>query len=207
METRRFFLKHSVLGATTILATGTLLSACSKGPATAQFHSVDITGAGYADNFRLTDFNGQPRTLADFAGKVVVLFFGYTQCPDVCPTTMMEMAQVKQALGADSDKMQVLFVSLDPERDTPQVLKEYMAAFDPGFVGLVPDSEQQLQKLAQDFKIFYERVDGSSADTYTIDHTAASYVYDPKGRLRLFARYGADPKELADDFRQLLAGA
>ena len=195
------------MGAAGVLATGALLSACSKGPAAAQFHSVDITGVDYAGNFHLTDFNGQARTLADFEGKVVVIFFGYTQCPDVCPTTLMELAQVKQALGADGEKLQVLFVSLDPERDTPEVLKAYMAAFDPDFVGLVPGSEQDLQKLTREFKIFYERVDGSAPDTYTIDHTAASYVYDPKGRLRLFARYGASTEDLAEDFKQLMAGA
>ncbi|MCK9516642.1 MAG: SCO family protein [Ottowia sp.] len=207
MKTRRFFLKYITAGSAVALASGALLSACSKGPTPAEFHSVDITGADYAADFRLTDVNGQTRTLSDFAGQVVVIFFGYTQCPDVCPTTMMEMAQVKQALGDDGDKMQVLFVSLDPERDTPEVLKAYMGAFDPDFVGLVPDSDQELQELARNFKIFYERVEGSAPDTYTIDHTAASYVYDPKGRLRLFARYGASTQDLAEDFRQLLAGA
>lgn len=207
METRRFFLKYMTAGTAVALASGALLSACSKGPAPAEFHSVDITGVDYATDFRLTDFNGQTRTLSDFAGQVVVIFFGYTQCPDVCPTTMMEMAQVKQALGDEGDKMQVLFVSLDPERDTPDVLKAYMDAFDPEFVGLVPDSDKELQELAKSFKIFYERVDGSAPGTYTIDHTAASYVYDPKGRLRLFARYGASTQDLAEDFRQLLAGA
>ena len=195
------------MGTTVALAGTALLSACSKGPGKVEFHSVDITGADYAGNFRLTDFNGKARTLADFEGKVVVIFFGYTQCPDVCPTTLMELAQVKQALGADGEKLQVLFVSLDPERDTPEVLKAYMAAFDPDFVGLVPGSEQDLQKLTREFKIFYERVDGSAPDTYTIDHTAASYVYDPKGRLRLFARYGASTEDLAEDFKQLMAGA
>lgn len=209
MSDRRFVLKRLGGGLAVVLAGGAVLSACSKKPraGSAEFHSVDITGVDYATDFRLKDFNGKTRTLADFAGKVVVVFFGYTQCPDVCPTTMGELAQVKDALGKDGDKLQVLFVSLDPERDTPQVLKEYMAAFDADFLGLYADSDKDLQKLTKKFKIYYERVAGSSPDTYTIDHTAASYVYDPDGRVRLFTRYGTSPDEVAADVEQLLHGA
>jgi protein SCO1/2 len=130
---------------------------CLHSPASRQFRGIDITGADYARGFALTDFNGQPRTLGDFAGKVVVVFFGYTQCPDVCPTTMSEMAQVKQMLGADGDRLQVLFVSVDPERDTPEVLKAYMAAFDPGFLALYAASPDQLAALAKDFKVYYKK--------------------------------------------------
>lgn len=207
MSDRRFVLKRLGVGAA--LAGGVLLAACSEKPqaGSADFHSVDITGVDYATDFRLKDFNGKTRSLSDFAGKAVVIFFGYTQCPDVCPTTMGELAQVKEALGQDGDKLQVLFVSLDPERDTPQVLREYMAAFDPSFLGLYAESDKDLQKLAKAFKIYYQRVDGSSPDTYTIDHTAASYVYDPEGRVRLFTRYGTSPAEVAADIEQLLHGA
>jgi protein SCO1/2 len=168
---------------------------------------VDITGADYAKDFQLTDFDGRPRALADFRGKVVVLFFGYTQCPDVCPTTMTELAQVKKLLGADGDKLQALFVSVDPERDRPEVLKTYMASFDPGFLGLYAGSPDQLAALARDFKVYYKKVDGQTPTTYTMDHTAASYIYDPQGRLRLFSRYGTPVDALAADLKLLLGGA
>ena len=183
----------------------TMLGACSPGKPS--FHGTDITGADYAKDFALTDFNGQPRTLADFKGKAVVIFFGYTQCPDVCPTTMGELVQVKQALGAEGDKLQVLFISVDPERDTPEVLKAYMANFDPGFVALYADSPAKLAALARDFKVFYQRVDRKDSPNYTVDHTAASYVYDPQGRLRLFERYGTPVADLAADIKRLIDGA
>ena len=182
---------------------GALLSACD--PSKPQFHSIDITGADYAKDFQLTDFDGKPRTLADFKGKVVVLFFGFTQCPDVCPTTMTELAQVKQSLGADGDKVQGLFVSIDPERDTPAVLKAYMHNFDPTFLGLYAESPEKLATLAKDFKVYYKKVDGKTPTSYTMDHTAASFVYDPQGRLRLYARYGMGAQPLADDMRKLLS--
>ncbi len=182
-----------------------VFSACT--PDKPSFRGIDITGADYARGFALTDFNGQPRTLGDFAGKVVVVFFGYTQCPDVCPTTMSEMAQVKQTLGADGDRLQVLFVSVDPERDTPEVLKAYMAAFDPGFLALYAASPDQLAALAKDFKVYYKRVDGKTPTSYTMDHTAASYVYDPQGRLRLYSRYGSGAQAMAEDVKLLLNGA
>ncbi|MBU6437357.1 MAG: SCO family protein [Betaproteobacteria bacterium] len=177
-----------------------LLAACAPKPS---FQNVDITGADYARSFDLTDFNGQRRTLADFKGDVVAVFFGYTQCPDVCPTSLAELAQVKQALGADGKRLQVVFISLDPERDTPAVLKAYLANFDKAAVGLY-GTPQQTAQVAKEFKVFYQKVPGSTPGSYTVDHTAGSYVFDPQGRVRLFARYGADPKALLGDVKQLL---
>lgn len=201
---RRDSLKTLALGGLGLGAAG-LLGACSKG--TTSFHSIDLTGADYAKDFALTDFNGQARSLADFKGKVVVMFFGYTQCPDVCPTTMLEMAQVKQQLGVNGDKLQVLFVSVDPERDTPDVLKAYVQAFDPSFLALYADTPDKLSALARDFKVYYKRVEGRQPGNYTMDHSAANYIYDPSGRLRLFSRYGSPIEEVAADIRKLLNGA
>ena len=169
------------------------------------FTGIDITGADYATGFSLTDHNGQPRTLADFKGKAVVIFFGFTQCPDVCPTSMTEMAQAKQLLGADGDRLQGLFISIDPERDTPEIMKAYMAAFDPTFLALYAKPEE-LPEVAKSFKIYYKKVVGSSPETYTMDHSAGSYVYDPQGRVRLYHRYGTGAQALADDLKKLLAG-
>ncbi len=183
------------------LSAAAALAACTDSkPA---FHAVDITGADYAKDFRLTDHNGQERTLQDFRGKVVVVFFGFAQCPDVCPTSMAEMAQVKEALGADGDKFQGLFITVDPERDTEEVLKAYMAAFDPSFLALRTTPEG-LAALAKDFKVYYKKVDGKTATSYTMDHSAGSYVYDPQGRLRLYVRYGSGAEALTADVRQLL---
>jgi protein SCO1/2 len=180
---------------------GTGLAACSeKKPS---FNAVDITGADYAKGFTLSDADGKQRTLADFKGKVVVMFFGYAQCPDVCPTTMSEMAQVKQQLGRDGDKLQVLFVTVDPERDTPPVMKAYMGAFDPGFVALIPTPEQ-LPALAKDYKVYYKKVEGKTPTSYSMDHSAASFVYDTEGRLRLYARYGAGVPAMVSDLKALL---
>ena len=178
-----------------------LLAACN--PSKLSFSSVDVTGADYAKGFELSDHNGQVRHLSDFAGKVVVVFFGYTQCPDVCPATMIELAQVKKLLGADGERLQALFVTLDPERDTPELLKAYMVNFDPMFLALRPTLEQ-LPVLAKDFKIYYKKVAGKSADGYTMDHSAGSYIFDTKGKLRLFTRYGSGAPVLAADIAQLL---
>jgi protein SCO1/2 len=167
------------------------------------FNAVDITGADYAKDFSLKDADGKVRTMADFKGKVVVLFFGYAQCPDVCPTTMTEMAQVKQQLGKDGDKLQVLFVTVDPERDTPQVMKAYMEAFDPAFVALIP-TQEQLAAMAKDYKAYYKRVDGKTPTSYSMDHSAASYIYDTQGRLRLYARYGAGVAPMVADVQALI---
>jgi protein SCO1/2 len=172
-------------------------------PPKASFNAVDMTGADYARDFALADADGRTRTLADFKGKVVVLFFGYAQCPDVCPTTMTEMAQVRQQLGADGDRLQVIFVTVDPERDTPAVMKAYTGAFDPSFVALIPTPEQ-LAAMAKDFKFYYKKVDGSTPTSYTVDHSAASYVYDTQGRLRLYARYGAGVAPMVADVKTLI---
>jgi len=182
-------------------ALGVGLTAC--GETKQNFSAVDITGADYAKNFSLEDTDGKVRTLADFKGKVVVLFFGYAQCPDVCPTTMTEMAQVKQQLGKDGDKLQVLFVTVDPARDTPEVLKAYMGAFDPAFLALIPTPDQ-LAATAKDFKVYYKKVEGKTPTSYSMDHSAASYVYDPQGRLRLYARYGAGVPAMVSDLKALL---
>ncbi|WP_293603670.1 SCO family protein [Polaromonas sp. UBA4122] len=181
--------------------TAGLLTACT--PDKPQFKSIDLTGADYAQGFSLTDHNGQVRTLKDFAGKVVVVFFGYTQCPDVCPTTMAELAQVKQLLGPDGDKLQGIFITVDPERDTPELLKAYMGNFDASFLALRP-TMAQLPEVAKDFKIYYKKVDGETPGSYSMDHSAGSYIFDGKGRIRLYTRYGSGAEALASDIRLLL---
>ena len=171
-----------------------------------QFRGVDITGADYARDLRLTDHNGQVRSLQDFKGKAVIVFFGYTQCPDVCPTSMAELAEVKKLLGTDGDKLQGIFVTVDPARDTAEVLKAYMGNFDPSFLALIPTPEQ-LATVAKDFKVYYKRVEGKTPTSYTMDHSAGSYVYDPQGRLRVYNRYGSGAPALAADVKQLLKGS
>lgn len=199
MQKRPFL---QLLGASAIaLASVGLLGGCSKeGP---QFRGVNITGADYARDFVLTDHHGQQRRLQDFRGKVVVVFFGYTQCPDVCPTSLQELAQAKELLGPEGDKLQGIFISVDPERDQPEMLKAYMANFDPSFLALRPTLEQ-LPALTKDFKIYYKKVDGPTPTSYTLDHSAGSYLYDPAGQLRVYARYGSGAQALADDVRILL---
>jgi protein SCO1/2 len=169
------------------------------------FRGVDITGADYAQGWSLSDQNGQVRTLKDFAGKAVVVFFGYTQCPDVCPTALQEMAQAKQLLGADADKLQGVFITVDPERDTPELLKAYMANFGPDFVGLHPTAEQ-LPKVTKDFKIYYKKVEGKTPTSYTMDHSAGSFTFDPQGRVRLYNRHASGAEALAADVKILLKG-
>ncbi len=187
----------------TAAGAGLLLAACGQDkPA---FKGVDITGADYAKGWSLPDQHGQVRTLQDFAGKVVIVFFGYTQCPDVCPTSMQELAEVKRLLGADGDKLQGVFITLDPERDTAELLAPYMANFDASFVALRPTAEQ-LAVLAKDFKIYYKKVDGKTPTSYTMDHSAGSYSFDPKGHVRLFNRYGSGAAALAADVKLLLQG-
>jgi protein SCO1/2 len=199
---KRIALKLIAASAVSVLAGG-ILSACSD--AKPSFSSVDITGATYGKNFELTDHNGKVRTLADFKGKIVVMFFGYTQCPDVCPTSMAELAEIKKLLGPDGDKLQGLFVTVDPARDTPEVLKGYMENFDPSFIALYT-SPEKLEALAKDFKVYYNRVNGQTPTSYTMDHSAGSYIYDTQGNLRLFTRYGSGAKVLAADIQQLLKG-
>jgi len=185
------------------LAAALGLSACSE--AKPQFKGVDLTGADYAKDFQLADHNGQVRSLKDFRGKLVIVFFGYTQCPDVCPTSMAELAEVKKLLGKDGDKLQGIFITVDPERDTPELLKAYMANFDPTFLALRPTPEQ-LAVLAKDFKVYYKRSEGQTPTSYTMDHSAGSYTYDTQGRLRLYNRYGMGAAALADDAKLLLKG-
>lgn len=168
-----------------------------------QFNSTDITGADYGKSLKLPDFTGKVRTLADFKGDVVVVFFGYTQCPDVCPTTLAEMKAVKAKLGEQGKRLQVIFVTVDPERDTPELLANYVRAFDPTFLGL-RGSPEATAEVAKDFKVFYQKVPGKTPDSYSVDHSAGSYVFDPQGRLRLFVRYGQTADKIAADIKTLL---
>lgn len=195
---QRRFVLHA-LGASLLAGA---LAGCGK--AKPPFKSVDVTGADHAKDFQLTDHLGQLRKLADFRGKAVVVFFGFTQCPDVCPSTLMELAQVKRELGADGDKVQGIFITVDPQRDTPEVLKGYMALFGPDFLAL-HGTPAQIEATARDFKVFYKKVEGKTATSYTMEHSAASFVYDTQGRLRLYVRPGLGPQVLADDLRLLLS--
>jgi protein SCO1/2 len=176
-------------------------AACS--PEAPKFRSTDISGADFGRELALTGHDGKPRSLADFRGRLVVLFFGYTHCPDICPTTLADMAAVMKALGPDAARVQVLFATLDPERDTPEVLSKYVPAFDPGFLGLTGDAAAA-QRAAKEFKIFYEKRPGSAPGAYTVDHSAQSYVLDAQGRLRLFVRHDRIAQDLAEDLRALL---
>jgi protein SCO1/2 len=169
-----------------------------------QFNNTDITGAEYGKALQLADPSGKVRTLDDFKGKAVVVFFGFTHCPDVCPTTLAEMKAVKNLLGEDGKRLQVLFVTIDPERDTSELLANYVTAFDPTFLGLRGDPEATAS-VAKDFKVFYQKVPGSTPDTYSVDHTAGSYVFDTQGRLRLFVRHGQSADKIAADIKTLLA--
>ena len=178
-----------------------LTVACS--PAAPKFRSTDITGVDYGKALALTGQDGKPRTLADFRGKAVVLFFGFVHCPDVCPTTLAEMAGVMKALGEDAARVQVLFVTVDPERDTAEVLSKYVPAFHPSFLGLYGDAEAT-QRAAKEFKVFYDKRAGTTPDSYSVDHSAQSYVLDPAGRLRLFVRHDRIATDLAADLRALL---
>ncbi|MFN4004084.1 MAG: SCO family protein [Hylemonella sp.] len=195
------FLRRQWLALMAAAALG--LAGCSDS-STTSFHGIDLTGADYAKDFALQDFNGQPRTLQDYRGKIVVIFFGYTQCPDVCPTSLSELVAAKKLLGADGDKLQGLFVSVDPERDTPEVLKAYMGNFDPTFVALYASSPEKLAEVAKHYKVYYKKVEGKTPTSYTMDHSAGMYIYDTQGRLRLYARYGSGPEALAADIKKLL---
>jgi protein SCO1/2 len=183
------------------------LTACEK-PQTPKvpFANTDITGLDYAKGFSLTDHNGKPRTLADFKGKVVVVFFGYTHCPDVCPTTLSELAGIKKALGSEAERLQVLFITLDPERDTPELMAGFVPAFDSSFLGLWGE-QAVIDKVAKDFKVFAQKVPSKDGKSYTIDHTAGSYVFDDQGRIRLFVRHGQGGDGLQKDLQRLLAGS
>ena len=197
MKTRRFLLALAAAGA---LA----LAGCERAAPPHRFNAIDLTGASYAQGFNLPDFNGKPRTLADFKGKVTVVFFGYTQCPDACPTTMAELSGILKTLGPDASRVQVVFITVDPSRDTAALLKNYVTNFRPDFLALRGD-EAQTQQVIRDFKVLVEKVPGKTADSYTIDHTAGSYIFDPMGRIRLFASQSLDPTMLTADIQALLA--
>jgi len=179
-----------------------LLAACAP-ENKPQFKAVDITGADYARDFALPDADGKLRSIKEFQGKAVVLFFGYTQCPDVCPTTMAEIAEAKKLLGPDGAKVQGVFITVDPERDTPQLLKAYLANFGPDMVALRGDAAQTAA-VAKDYKVYYKRAEGKTPGSYFMEHTAASYVYDQLGRIRQYARYGGGAQALAADLKLLL---
>lgn len=197
---RRSAIKLVASGAIFTWTIGTLAACSAEKP---QFKSIDLTGADYAKGFALSDHNGKPRTLQDFTGKVVVVFFGFTQCPDVCPTSMAELAEVKKLLGPDGDKLQAVFITVDPERDTPEMLKAYMANFDPSFIALRP-TMAELPDFAKSYKVFYKKVEGRTATSYSMDHSAGSYVYDTKGQIRLYNRYGSGAQTLASDIKLLM---
>ena len=204
LNLRSFFNIASVrilgLGLSTLLITSML--GCSPKPS---FKNVDITGStAFGNNFSLLDSNGNTKTMADYKGKVVVVFFGFTQCPDVCPTTLTEMDEALKLLGPKADKVQVIFITVDPERDTATVLAQYVPAFNPRFVGLRPADEAGLEKVAKDFRIYYKKVPGSKPGSYTMDHSAGSYVLDQNGQLRLYIKHAQGPEVLAHDLKNIL---
>ena len=187
--------------AVSLLSLGALLAGCH--PSKPTFNSIDITGANYARDFVLTDAGGKKRALGEFRGKVVAVFFGFAQCPDVCPTTLSDFAQIKEKLGADGERLQVIFITVDPQRDTPAVLGSYVSSFDPSFIGLTGTAEE-ISATAREFKVFYQKVAGKTDMSYTIDHTAGSYVFDKDGRIRLFVKHAAGVDAIAAGVKQLL---
>jgi len=180
------------------------LAGCDSGAP--KFKASDVTGTTYGREFAFTGHDGKPRTLADFRGKVVVLFFGYTQCPDVCPTTLSELAEAMKRLGPDAERVQVLFATIDPGRDTPELLARYVPAFNPSFLGLFGDAEATA-RTAKEFRIIYQKQPGQTPGTYTMDHSAGTFVFDPQGRLRLYVSYGQGPEVFVHDLRELLRSA
>ena len=182
-----------------------LLAACGKYEPPAQFKTEDAANVGIQSDWQMADADGKMRSIADFKGKVVYLFFGYARCPDACPTTMFEMSEVKELLGADGDKFQVIFVTVDPERDTPEIMREYIGSFDPDGLALVGTPEQ-VKAMAKKYKVYYAKVDGTTPETYTIDHSVGGYIYDPAGKLRRYSKYGTPAEDVAADVRLLLNG-
>jgi protein SCO1 len=199
--TRRQFSLSTVVVSASALLLG--LQSCDSSLNKPSFKNTDITGADFAKDFALTDHNGRAVTLATFAGKVVTVFFGFTQCPDVCPTTMAEMAEVMKGLGDKAKDVQVLFISVDPERDTPALLKQYVPAFHPSFLGLVGD-KAATEATAKTFKVFYQKVPGKTEGSYSVDHTAGSYVFDKAGKVRLFLKHGVGAEPTLHDIKMLL---
>ena len=197
MNTRRFLLSLAAAGAL-------VLSGCERAAPPHHYNAFDITGATYAKGFELPDFDGKTRRLSDFAGKLTVVFFGYTQCPDACPTTLAELAGILKTLGPDAARVQVVFITVDPARDTPALLKNYVANFRPDFLALRGD-EARTQQVIHDFKLVVEKVPGKTPDSYTIDHTAGTYLFDTHGRIRLFASQSLGPALLTNDMKALLA--
>lgn len=197
---RRFLFS---LGAGALVTGG--LSACS-GKSGLALEGVDMTGSDLGKGFALPDFNGQMRSIADFAGQVVVVFFGYVQCPDVCPTSLQELAEAKELMGPLGERLQGVFISVDPARDTPAVLREYAQAFDPSMVGLTGSAEQ-VATVARSFKVFYKKVPGSTPESYTIDHSAGMYMFNPAGQLQVYLRYGQGAQAIAKDATTLLQAA
>lgn len=189
-----------------LLPVAPALAACDMGAGKPRFNHTDITGADFGRDFELTGTDGKTYRLADFKGKVVVVFFGFTQCPDVCPTTLADSAAAMKKLGADADRVQVIFITLDPERDSAAVLAQYVPAFDSRFIGLYGSAEQT-RKTARDFKVFFDKVPGKTEGTYSIDHTAASYVFDSQGRIRLFVKHAQPVDWLVADLKVLLAAS
>lgn len=190
----------------TALGAAALVPGCDRASTPTGFKAIDITGAEYAQNFDLPDADGKRRTLADFKGKVTVVFFGFTHCPDVCPTTLLELAAVKKALGPDGDRVQGIFITVDPERDTPALLKAYVDNFGQGFVAL-RGTLDETKATAKAFKVFYAKVPGSTEGSYSMDHTAGSYIFDAQGKIRLFTRYGVGAEALTSDLKTLLSMA
>lgn len=200
IDSCNLFRRHWLVSAASISLMGLALGGCDRKPPV-KYNGIDIAGAEYGKNFRLKAPDGSERTLADFKGKAVMLFFGFTQCPDVCPTALARAAEVKQLLGKDGERLQVIFITIDPERDSPEMLKEYTAAFDPSFLALYADVGHTAE-TAKDFKVYYKKVPTGSS--YTMDHTALSYVYDPEGRLRLAMRHEQTAKDYAEDIAKIL---
>jgi protein SCO1/2 len=183
------------------VAFAALIAACGSGGPS--FKGSDVTGSSFGKDFTLTDASGATRTLADYRGKAVVVFFGYTQCPDVCPTTLAALADAMKQLGPEADRVQVLFVTVDPERDTAELLKAYVPAFDPRFVGLRGDAKAT-EAVAKEFKVVYQKVPGPTPTSYTVDHSAGTFLYDPQGRLRVYVGHGQAPDVFVHDLRELL---
>jgi protein SCO1/2 len=198
---RRLALRRAAAGAILPLLAAFVVAGCS--PEAPKFKASDVTGTTYGRDFQLTGHDGRPRTLADFRGKVVVLFFGYTQCPDVCPTTLSELVEVMKRLGPDAGRVQVLFATIDPDRDKPELLAEYVPAFNPSFLGLYGDADATA-RTAKEFRVFYQKQPGPTPTTYSMDHSAGTFLFDPKGRLRVYVSYGQGPDVFVHDIRELL---
>jgi protein SCO1/2 len=178
-----------------------LLAGCSQ--EAPKFMGTDVTGSSFGQELALTDHTGAPRTLADYKNKAIVIFFGYVHCPDVCPITLATLAEAMKSLGPDADRVQVLFVTVDPDRDTQALLAEYVPAFDRRFVGLRGDAAAT-ETVAKEFKIMYQKQPGPTPESYTVDHSAGTYLFDPQGRLRVYMSYGQPPQAFAHDLRLLL---